>query len=67
MKWWLCLENNCQTGKFEEITLFVAGKKIYIIYIYKKGSTALKRPAKKEEKDEKRESFKKTREERRKR
>ena len=33
MKRWLCLKNNCQTGKFEETTLFAAGKKIYIIYI----------------------------------
>ena len=33
MKWQLCLENKCQTGKFKETTLFAVGRKIYNIYI----------------------------------
>ena len=59
----LCLEKNYQTGKFEETTLFVVGRRIYIyiyIYIYiRRGPQLKKRPAKKEEeKDENREGKK---------
>ena len=30
MKRRLCFENNCQTGKFKETTLFAAGRRIYV-------------------------------------
>ena len=48
MKRWLCFENNCQTGKFEETTLFAAGRRIYVLI--KRGPQLKKKKIAKKEK-----------------
>ena len=54
MKQRFCFENNYQTGKFEETTLFAAGRRIYICI--RRGPQLKKDPQKREEetKDERR-------------
>ena len=63
MKQQLCLENNYQTGKFEETTLFTEGRKKHIIYIYiyiyiRRGPQLKKDPRKKKKKKMRREKGK---------
>ena len=45
----LCFENNCQTGKFEETTLFAAGRRIYVWI--KRGPQLKKKETAKKEKN----------------
>ena len=47
----LCFENNCQTEKFEETTLFAAGRRIYV-WIRRGPQLKEKKTAKKEKKRE---------------
>ena len=55
MKRRLCLENNCQTRKFEETTLFVAGKKEKKYIYIRRGPLLKKAREERKKKEEKRE------------